>query len=169
MNKKDYQKVFKVLPNLTVEGLGLGMTYKANEDYHIQMEKGRERLLKAAEWLDSGNLVEYWLSHFTPKKSANNNDYGSYGLKHDCEDTIGVYVPNGLFIAVAHHLGFPINQRGLNPQIGIRSAELKKLSVRYRQKIYKKTFDPSLFNPHPLYKQTETGSFIIIDKQLVRK
>jgi hypothetical protein len=52
-----------------------------------------------------------WLSRRGKRKNINRRVGTSYGLKHRVEAYfrelgIGVYIPNGVFLMAAHHLGF---------------------------------------------------------------
>jgi len=79
---------------------------------------------------DSAELVHAvldWMSqNFRPIQSINSR-WSSYGLKHVVEASMGVYVPNGVFIAAAIGAGYPARfTDGPNPQFGISERSIQK-------------------------------------------
>jgi hypothetical protein len=64
--------------------------------------------------------IKQWVENaLTRTKNVNPNASGSYGLKHICESSIGVYVSNQEIIDVMTELGFEKRKQGINYDFNI--------------------------------------------------
>ena len=64
--------------------------------------------------------IKQWVENaLTRTKNVNSNASGSYGLKHICESSIGVYVSNQEIIDVMTDLGFEKRKYGINYDFNI--------------------------------------------------
>lgn len=82
--------------------------------------------------------IKQWVENaLTRTKNVNSNASGSYGLKHICESSIGVYVSNQEIIDVMTELGFEKRKYGVNYDFNISKIVNKvvfknKLSETYK-------------------------------------
>lgn len=82
--------------------------------------------------------IKQWVENaLTRTKNVNSKASGSYGLKHICESSIGVYVSNQEIIDVMTELGFEKRKYGVNYDFNISKIVNKvvfknKLSETYR-------------------------------------
>ena len=82
--------------------------------------------------------IKKWVENaLTRTKNVNSNASGSYGLKHICEDAIGVYVSNKEIIDIMTELGFKKKIEGVNYDFNISKIVNKvvfksKLSETYK-------------------------------------
>lgn len=66
------------------------------------------------------DYIKQWVENaLTRTKNVNSNAPSSYGLKHICESSIGVYVSNQEIIDVMTELGFKIKKDGVNYDFNI--------------------------------------------------
>jgi hypothetical protein len=64
--------------------------------------------------------IKQWVENaLTRTKNVNSNAPSSYGLKHICENSIGVYVSNKEIIDVMTELGFDKKKYGVNYDFNI--------------------------------------------------
>lgn len=92
--RETYQNLIENNPEITADGYGYGTptheeSRKALEDYY-------EAFVASARWLQD---------HPDFDRSRT-----SYGLKHEAERAMGVYIPNGVFILAAIELGIRIKE-----------------------------------------------------------
>ena len=82
--------------------------------------------------------IKQWVENaLTRTKNVNSNASSSYGLKHICESSIGVYVSNQEIIDVMTELGFEKRKQGINYDFNISKIVNKvvfknKLSETYK-------------------------------------
>lgn len=66
--------------------------------------------------------IKLWIAHaLTPIKTINRSAPSSYGLKHICESSIGVYVSNEEMKVCMKEMGFDLSGCNLNPIYNISS------------------------------------------------
>jgi hypothetical protein len=106
-------EVLKQRPDLTIDGL--------SRQHRLDFEQRQAKLLAATNEFECA--VAWFL--LVPKiKTINRGGrYYSYTIKNDIKRWSGVYVPNGVAIAAALHLGFSIEQDDNNCWI---AASLKR-------------------------------------------
>src|SRR5262249_8152175 len=110
MNREDIAKVIQREPRLTAFGLGIfeypGQKPPSHHPLYEAFLADQERLLNAA-WRCTGICA--WLNGVWPRQTINPNAY-SYGLKHLCEQEMGLYVTNGQLITACIHIGLAYAQ-----------------------------------------------------------
>ena len=117
--KTEYEEaIARVLggyPDLTTFGFGVyDGRWKTEEQRAAELQAGREDFMTDRVREQFERAVEF-LSQIEPRATINFQIGSSYGLKHRCEawhrrrrPDSDPYVPNGVFIAAAAHLGFRV-------------------------------------------------------------
>lgn len=103
-------RIMKEHTDLDIDGL--------SGERRLDHRARRAALLGAYDQFDD---AVRWLSAIPRRKAANRNAGYSYFLKHVVEDWSGSYIANGVLIAAALYLKFPIARcpSGINCWIGV--------------------------------------------------
>ena len=108
------------LDTVIAEHPTLGMYGMSNGQ---DLDEDRAALAKSAGLVSA--VAEWMSKHLKPIQSINSR-WTSYGLKHVCERSMGIYVPNGVFIAAAIGAGYPVRfTGGPNPSFGISERSIR--------------------------------------------
>jgi hypothetical protein len=89
--------------------------------------------------------IKQWAENaLTMTKNVNSKAPSSYGLKHICENSIGVYVSNKEIIDVMTELGFDKKKYGINCDFNISKIVNK---VVFKNKLSETYKDNRVYNP----------------------
>ena len=105
---RDMRAIMAANPNLTINGYAV--RHWGVAEFAALLEPRHLKAFTAAR---------AWLRQFPQTKTT----LGSYGLKHDAEREMGMYLANGSLIAAAIAEGFPVKRLPGTPnaEIGVRT------------------------------------------------
>lgn len=137
MTKSDLLAVLNTVPTLTSYGMGIPKVCYPKELDVLQNQHATDFALRQQRLIEAWPCCDHvatWLqAHIAPVKTFG---YGSYGLKHLAEKSIGEYVANGVIIAAAIYLGYGYRciPRSPNVRFAMSKRDVRKAWLAINQR-----------------------------------